>query len=90
MSNKHINTFIVKGTVVTNPYDNNFNRAHFVRIVITSNATTIRVIGEDSTVLGEVYLHSAGHEVTLEKNPEDYISVITGAAKAHAVGSPRS
>jgi len=90
MSNKNIKTFIVKGTVVTNPYDNNFNRAHFVRIVATSNTTTIRVTGEDSTVLGEVYLHIAGQEITLEKDPGDYISVTTGAVKAHAIGSPRS
>jgi hypothetical protein len=90
MSNKHIKTFIVKGTVVTNPYLDNINRAQFVRIVATSNTTTIQINSVDSTILGELYLHIAGHEITVEKAPDDSLTISTGGAKVHAIGSPRS
>jgi len=81
-------TFIAKGTVVTNPTLDDISRAQFVRCVATSDTQTISVRSLDSTVLGEVYLHTAGDEVIIEKAPDDKI---TGAAvKAHAVGSPRS
>jgi len=81
-------TFIAKGTVVTDPSYNNIGRAQFVRCVATAQST-ITVDSIDSTVLGEVYLHAAGDEVIIEKHPADRITV-TGGAKVHAVGSPRS
>jgi hypothetical protein len=90
MSNKNIKTFIVKGTVVTNPYLDNISRAQFVRIVATSSPATIQINSVDSTVLGEVYLHIAGHEITIEKAPDDSITTTTGTAKVHAIGSPRN
>ena len=81
-------TFIAKGTVVTDPSYNNIGRAVFVRCVATAQST-ITVDSTDSTVLGEIYLHAAGDEVTIEKHPDDRLTV-TGGAKVHAVGSPRS
>jgi hypothetical protein len=54
------------------------------------NATTIRVINESSTILGELYLHSIGDSITIEKFASDSISIICGGLKAHALGSPRS
>ena len=54
------------------------------------NATTIRVINESSTILGELYLHSIVDSITIEKFASDSISLISGGVKAHAVGSPRS
>jgi len=69
---------------------NTVNRARFVHCTATSNATTIRVINESNTILGELYLHSIGDSITIEKFASDSISLISGGVKAHAVGSPRS
>ena len=82
-----MSTFIVKGSVYTNPSYENIDRAHFIRVVATAT-TTVTIDGEDSTVLGEVYLHAAGDTVVIEKSPSDRITV--SAAKVSAVGSPRS
>lgn len=81
-------TLILKGTVITNPYLDNISRAHFVNCVATSNTQTIEVRSEDSTVLGEIYLHTAGDSVIIEKAPGDVITLAAG--KVSAVGSPRS
>jgi len=81
-------TIIVKGTVITNPYLDNIGRAQFVNCVATSATQTIEVRSEDSTVLGEIYLHAAGDSVIIEKAPGDVITLAAG--KASAVGSPRS
>jgi hypothetical protein len=56
--------------------------------VATSGAQTVEVRSEDSTVLGEVYLHAAGDSVIIEKAPGDVITLAAG--KVSAVGSPRS
>jgi hypothetical protein len=69
---------------------NTVNRARFVHCTATSNTTTIRVINESSEILGELYLHSIGDSITIEKAASDSISLISGGVKAHAVGSPRS
>ena len=66
----------------------NFGRAHFVRCTATGGTQTIEVRSEDSTVLGQVYLHAAGDTVIIEKHPNDKITMADGHATA--VGSPRS
>lgn len=82
-------TVIAKGTVITNPTDDNVGKAQFVHCVATSNAQTVIVEESDgSTVLGQVYLHLAGDSVVIEKHPEDEITLAAG--KVSAVGSPRS
>jgi hypothetical protein len=83
-----MSTIIVKGTVTTNPYLDNISRAQFVNCVATSATQTIEVRSEDSTVLGEIYLHTAGDSVIIEKAPGDVITMAAG--KVSAVGSPRS
>ena len=81
-------TFIVKGSVVNNPSDDNIDRAQFVRITATGSTQTVTVKGSDSTVVGQVYLHAAGDTVIIEKAPEDLVTIADGHASA--VGSPRS
>jgi len=83
-----MSTIIVKGTVTTNPYLDSIGRAQFVNCVATSGTQTIEVRSEDSTVLGEIYLHAAGDSVIIEKAPGDVITMAAG--KVSAVGSPRS
>jgi hypothetical protein len=81
-------TFIAKGSKVTNPSADDIDAAQFVRVVATSAAQTVivKVDGAGST-LGELYLHSAGDEVTIEKAPKDEITCSAGIATAVA---PRS
>ena len=79
-------TFKVKGDVVSNPSDNDFGRAHFVRITATSDVTGTIVDSADAA-LGSFYLEN-GDTVIIEKNPGDKITC--GTSKASAVGSPRS
>jgi len=83
-------TFITKGTVIANPSDDNVDRAQFVRLVATAATSKITVSSEDSTVLGDVYLHVAGDEAIIEKAPSDKLNTSAGAVTVHAVGSPRS
>jgi hypothetical protein len=68
----------------------NVDRAHFVHCTATSNTTTVRVTDENGGTLGEFYLHSIGDSITIEKSPSDYVVLVSGGVKAHAVGSPRS
>jgi hypothetical protein len=84
-----MSTIIAKGTKVTNPSADDIGRAQFARVTATSGAQTI-VVKEDggAVTLGEVYLHSAGDSIIIEKAPGDEITV--AAAIATAVGSPRS
>jgi len=83
-----MSTFIVKGSVINNPSQNNIDKAHFVRLVATGATQTVLVTSEDSTTLGEVYLHAAGDTAIIEKAPTDQITFANGHAAA--VGSPRS
>jgi hypothetical protein len=81
-------TYIAKGAIVTNPNANNIGSAQFVNCVATSAAQTVIVKDSDATTLGEIYLHLAGDDVTIEKAPSDTITLAAG--KVSAVGSPRS
>lgn len=83
-----MSTFIVKGSIINNPSQNNIDRAQFVRLVATGATQTVTVTSEDSTVLGEVYLHAAGDTAIIEKAPGDKLTMAGG--NAAAVGSPRS
>ena len=49
-------TFIVKGDVVTNPSDNDFGRAVFVRITATGDTTGTLEESDGSTGIGQFYL----------------------------------
>ena len=80
-------TFIVKGSVVTNASDNDFGRAVFVRVTATSDTTAVLEESDGSTVIGQVYLED-GNSVIIEKHPAEKITCPT--SKASAVGSPRS
>ena len=80
-------TFIVKGSVVTNASDNDFGRAVFVRITATGDTTAVLEESDGSTVIGQVYLED-GNSVIIEKHPAEKITCPT--SKASAVGSPRS
>jgi|TARA_B100001094_G_scaffold185058_1_gene179303 hypothetical protein len=80
-------TFIVKGSVVTNASDNDFSRAQYVRITATGDTTAVLEESNGSTVIGQVYLED-GDTVIIEKHPAEKITCPT--SKASAVGSPRS
>ena len=79
-------TFIVKGSVVTNASDNDFGRAVFVRVTATGDTTAVLEESDGSTVIGQVYLED-GDSVIIEKHPAEKITCPT--SKASAVGSPR-
>ena len=79
-------TFKVKGDVVTNASDNDFGRAHFVRITATSDTTGTLEESNGSTGIGQFYLEN-GDTVIIEKKPAEKITC--GTSKASAVGSPR-
>ena len=79
-------TFIVKGDVVTNPSDNDFSRAVFVRITATADTTGTLEESDGSTQIGQFYLEN-GDTVIIEKHPAEKITCPT--SKASAVGSPR-
>ena len=86
-NNKMAQTFIVKGSVVTNASDNDFSRAQYVRITATADTTAVLEESNGSTVIGQVYLED-GDTVIIEKHPAEKITCPT--SKASAVGSPRS
>ena len=79
-------TFIVKGDVVTNPSDNDFGRAQYVRITATADVTGALEESNGSTGIGQFYLEN-GDTVIIEKHPAEKITCAT--SKASAVGSPR-
>ena len=79
-------TFIVKGSSITDPSQNTIDNACFVRVHATAN-TTLTVTDGDSSVLGSVYIAS-GDTVIIEKAPKDKITCAD--SRASAVGSPRS
>ena len=80
-------TFIIKGDVVTNPSDNDFGRAQYVRITATADVTGALEESNGSTGIGQFYLED-GDTVIIEKHPAEKITCPT--SKASAVGSPRS
>ena len=77
-------TVIAKGNIVNNHSLNTIGGAHFVRCTATGGTQTIEVRSEDSTVLGQVYLHAAGDTVVIEKHPTDKITMADGHASACA------
>ena len=79
-------TFIVKGSVVTNASDNDFGRAVFVRITATGDTTGTLEESDGSTGIGQFYLED-GDTIIIEKHPAEKITCAT--SKASAVGSPR-
>ena len=79
-------TFKVKGDVVTNASDNDFGRAHFVRVTATADTTGTLEESNGSTGIGQFYLEN-GDTVIIEKHPAEKITCPT--SKASAVGSPR-
>ena len=78
-------TFIVKGSVVSNPNASTISNAQFVRVTATSDVTGT-VLDTDDNTLGQFYLEN-GDTVIIEKAPTDKITCAT--SKASAVGSPR-
>ena len=80
-------TFKVKGDVVTNASDNDFGRAHFVRVTATADTTGTLEESNGSTGIGQFYLEN-GDTVIIEKDPGDKLTCPT--SKVSAVGSPRS
>jgi len=81
-------TFIVKGSSVTDPTDNDFDRAHFVRVNATQDGAVLTVKDADENVLGTVVFTKAGDSAIIEKGPDHLITV--DHAYCSAVGSPRS
>ena len=81
-------TFIVKGLNVTDPTDDNFNRANFVRVNATMDGALLTVKDVDGNVLGTIIFTLRGDEAIIEKAPSDTITV--DHAYCSAVGSPRS
>jgi hypothetical protein len=81
-------TFILKGSNVTDPTNNNFGRAHFVRVNATTDGALITVKDSDGNTLGTMTFTKAGDSVIIEKSPSDTITV--DHAYCSAVGSPRS
>ena len=79
-------TFIVKGSVVTNPSANTIGAAQFVRITASADVTCT-ILDTDDATLGTFYLEN-GDTVIIEKGPTDKVTCAT--SKASAVGSPRS
>ena len=77
-------TVIAIVNIVKNPSLNTIGGAHFVRCTATGGTQTIEVRSEDSTVLGQVYLHAAGDTVVIEKHPTDKITMADGHASACA------
>jgi hypothetical protein len=81
-------TFIVKGSSVTDPTNNNFGRAHFVRVNATVDGALLTVKNANGDTLGTVQFTLRGDEAIIEKAPDDTITV--DHAFCSAVGSPRS
>ena len=81
-------TFIVKGSSVTDPTNNNFGRAHFVRVNTTVDGALLTVKNSSGTTLGTVQFTLRGDEAIIEKAPDDTITV--DHAYCSAVGSPKS
>ena len=81
-------TVIVKGEFVNNPSGNNIGGARFVHCVATGGTQSVIVKEAGGTTIGNVYLHTAGDSIIVEKNADETITIADGHASA--VGSPRS
>jgi hypothetical protein len=81
-------TLIIKGNNVTDTLsDNNFNRAHFVRIQTTVANNLITLKDESGNTIGSLELHAVGDSIVIEKKPSQTLSS-NGNCHASAVGSP--
>ena len=81
-------TFIVKGSNITDPTNNDFSRAHFVRVNATQDSALLTVKNSNGDTLGTMYFVNKGDSAIIEKAPDDTITV--DHAYCSAVGSPRS
>jgi len=81
-------TFIVKGENITDPTEEDFGRAHFVRVNATTDGAILTVKDADTNVLGTVIFTKAGDSAIIEKGADHTITV--DHAYCSAVGSPRS
>jgi len=81
-------TLIIKGSNVTDPTNNNFGRAHFVRVNATQDGALLTLKDSDGNTLGTMYFVNKGDSAIIEKAPSDTITV--DHAYCSAVGSPRS
>jgi phage-related protein len=78
-----MSTFKILGSFVNDPSANNIGSATTVRVVATGGTVTGTVNLADDTKIGEFYLHAAGDEITISKDPTDKITSAT--SHAHAV-----
>jgi hypothetical protein len=79
-------TFKILGDIVNDPSANNIGLATAVRIVATAGTVTGTVNLADNTKLGEFYLHTAGDEIVITKEPTDKITSATSHAHKVSVG----
>jgi hypothetical protein len=79
-------TFKILGDIVNDPSANNIGLATAVRIVATAGTVTGTVNLADNTKLGEFYLHTAGDEIVITKDPTDKITSATSHAHSVSVG----
>lgn len=81
-------SLIIKGSNVTGTLsNNNFDRAHFVRIQTTTANNLITLKDESGNTIGGLELHDAGDSVIIEKHPNETLSTSKNC-HASAVGSP--
>ena len=81
-----MSTFKILGDVVNDPSANNIGLATTVRVVATGGTVTGTVNLANNTKIGEFYLHAAGDEIIITKNPTEKITSATSHAHAVSVG----
>jgi|TARA_R110000796_G_scaffold21174_1_gene62448 hypothetical protein len=81
-----MSTFKILGSFVNDPSANNIGLATTVRVVSTAAAVTGTVNLADNTLIGNFYLHTAGDEITIVKDPTDEITAATSHVHAVSVG----
>jgi len=79
-------TFKILGDIVNDPSADNIGLATAVRIVATAGTVTGTVNLADNTKIGEFYLHNAGDEIVITKDPTDKITSATSHAHSVSVG----
>ena len=81
-----MSSFKILGDVVNDPSADNIGLATAVRVVSTAATVTGTVNLADNTKIGEFYLHVAGDEIIITKDPTDKITAATSHAHAVSVG----
>lgn len=84
-------SYRVTGDTVTNPSSSTVatttgGGATHVRVVATAGTVTGTVNDTNGAQLGEFYLHAAGDEITIRKDPTDTITSATSVAHPVSVG----